>query len=50
MTKKQEQIIQLLKSAGQEGAEDMLVATGMAKNHGAARAQITKAIKAMPIA
>lgn len=43
MTFKQIQINELVKSAGQEAAEDMLVCMGWAANHGQAKALITKA-------
>jgi hypothetical protein len=43
LTYKQIQIIELVKSAGQEGAEDMLVCMGWAADHKAAKAMIKKA-------
>jgi len=43
MTFKQIQINELVKSAGQEAAEDMLVVMGWAADHGAAKRMITKA-------
>lgn len=46
MTTKQVQIKELVKSAGQEGAEDMLVLMGWASNYGQARSLITKALNA----
>jgi biotin synthase-like enzyme len=46
MTIKQKQIVELVKSAGQEGAEDMLVCMGWASSYSAARRLITAASKA----
>jgi len=43
MTYKQIQIIELVKSAGQEAAEDMLVCMGWVADHKAAKAMIKKA-------
>ncbi|WP_343577973.1 hypothetical protein [Pseudomonas sp.] len=45
MTMKQIQIIELLKSAGQEGAEDMLVNIGWANSYSQARRLIKAAQK-----
>lgn len=46
MTTKQLQIVELVKTAGQEGAEDMLVCMGWARDYGQARRLITAAKKA----
>lgn len=46
MTIKQIQINELVKSAGQEAAEDMLVCMGWANSYANARSLITKAAKA----
>ncbi|RUF39984.1 hypothetical protein IPC1108_28330 [Pseudomonas aeruginosa] len=45
---KQMQILELLKEAGQEGAEDMLVAIGWANSYSQARRLIKAAQKAAP--
>jgi hypothetical protein len=46
MTMKQKQIVELVESAGQEGAEDMLVCMGWANSYAAARRLIATAKKA----
>lgn len=46
MTIKQKQIVELVKSVGQEMAEDSLVCMGWAKTYAQARTLITKAQKA----
>lgn len=46
MTMKQKQILELVKSVGQEAAEDSLICMGWANTYGQARSLITKAKKA----
>lgn len=45
MTKQQQQIVELVKAVGQEGAEDALLSMGLAATYGQARSLITKAKK-----